>query len=114
MSATRTSRTRAIAALACAALFALSGSAVAMPADHNYLAGSAASAPDPGRAQEQYYSSYGAPEPVHVAPSPAPSDDTPWLAIALTAAALLAIVAFFVAIVLRRHRVRRHAPQVAA
>ncbi len=46
--------------------------------------------------------------------SPAPSDNTPGLAIALTVAALLAIVAGVVAIRLRRHRVRRHAPQVAA
>ena len=45
---------------------------------------------------------------------PAPSDDTPWPAIALTVAALLAIVASVVAIRHRRHRVRRDAPQVAA
>jgi hypothetical protein len=105
MSATRLYRTAAIAVLAC---LALSGPAAAVPADNGRHSESTGAL-----AQEQYYSSYATPEPLDVAPSPAPSNDTPWLAIALSAAALLAIAAAVVAILLRRHRVRRHAPQVA-
>ena len=39
------------------------------------------------RAQERYYSSYGEPEPLVAPQPPAPSDDTPWLPIALAIAA---------------------------
>jgi hypothetical protein len=96
MSATRTYRTIALAALAC---LALSGQALAVPADNGRHSESTGAL-----AQEQYYSSYATPEPLNVAPAPAPSNDTPWLAIALSVAALLAIVAIIVAIRLRRHR----------
>jgi hypothetical protein len=58
------------------------------------------------QAQERYYSSYGEPEPLIVSQSPAPSDDTPWLAIALPIAAALAIAAAS-ATQLRRLRIRR-------
>jgi hypothetical protein len=57
-------------------------------------------------AQERYYSSYGKPEPLTVAHSPEPSDDTPWPAIALSAALALAVVAAS-ATLARRLRIRR-------
>ena len=57
-------------------------------------------------AQERYYSSYGEPEPLRVAQSPEPSDDTSWLPIALLLAAALAVVAAS-ATLARRLRVRR-------
>jgi hypothetical protein len=44
-------------------------------------------------AQERYYSSYGAPEPLAPPRSPVASDDTPWLPIALSIAVTLAFVA---------------------
>jgi len=62
-------------------------------------------------AQERYYSSYGAPEPLTVAQSPEPSDDTPWLPIALSAAVALAIVAASTTLA-RRLRIRRRAARV--
>jgi hypothetical protein len=46
----------------------------------------------PALAQERYYSSYGAPEPLALPKSPSPSDDTPWLPIALSIAITLVIV----------------------
>ena len=57
--------------------------------------------PSAAQAQERYYSSYGDPEPLTVAETQAPSDDTPWLPLALSAAGALAIVAA------SAHRVRR-------
>jgi hypothetical protein len=57
-------------------------------------------------AQERYYSSYGEPEPLTLPQSPIPSDDTPWLPIALSIASALVIVAAS-AIQLRRLRLRR-------
>ena len=48
---------------------------------------------DAALAQERYYSSYGAPEPLAPPRSPVASDDTPWLPIALSIAVTLAIVA---------------------
>ena len=45
------------------------------------------------RAQARYYSSYGEPTPLVAPQPPAPSDDTPWLPIALAGAAALAIAA---------------------
>jgi hypothetical protein len=62
-------------------------------------------------AQERYYSSYGAPEPLTVAHSPAPSDDTPWLPIALSVAVALAIVAASTTLA-GRLRIRRRAARV--
>jgi hypothetical protein len=63
------------------------------------------------QAQERYYSSYGEPEPLTVAQSPEPSDDTPWLPIALSVAAALAVVAASATLV-RRLRIRRRAARV--
>jgi hypothetical protein len=57
-------------------------------------------------AQERYYSSYGEPAPLTVAQSPEPSNDTPWLPIALSVAGALAIVASS-AMLARRLRIRR-------
>ena len=56
--------------------------------------------------QERYYSSYGEPEPLTVAHSPDPSDDTPWLPIALSATVALAMVAA-TATLAHRLRIRR-------
>jgi hypothetical protein len=53
-------------------------------------------------AQEQYYSSYGEPEPL----IPSPSDDTPWLLIAVSITGALTAVAVSVT-QLRRVRIRR-------
>jgi hypothetical protein len=57
-------------------------------------------------AQERYYSSYGKPEPLTPPQSPSPSDDMPWLPIALSIAITL-VVATAGATHLRRLRVRR-------
>ena len=62
-------------------------------------------------AQERYYSSYGEPEPLTVAQSPAPSDDTPWLPIAMSLAVALAIVAAS-ATLSRRLRIRRRTARI--
>jgi hypothetical protein len=60
----------------------------------------------PALAQERYFSSYGEPEPLTQPQSPAPSDDTPWLPIALAITGALVIVAAS-ATQLRRLRLRR-------
>jgi hypothetical protein len=62
-------------------------------------------------AQERYYASYGEPEPLTVAQSPQPSDDTPWLPIALWVAIALAISAAS-ATMGRRLRIRRRTTRV--
>jgi hypothetical protein len=63
-------------------------------------------AADFARAQERYYTSYGEPEPLTRPQSPVPSDDTPWLPIALSITAGLVIVATS-ATQRRRLRLRR-------
>ena len=63
-------------------------------------------AADSALAQERYYMSYGEPEPLTRPQSPVPSDDTPWLPIALSITAALVIVATS-ATQLRRLRLRR-------
>jgi hypothetical protein len=68
--------------------------------------------PSAAEEQERYYSSYGEPAPLTVAQSPAPSHDTPWLPLALSAAVALAIVAASTTQV-RRLRVRRRVTRVA-
>jgi hypothetical protein len=62
-------------------------------------------------AQERYYSSYGEAEPLAVAQSPEPSDDTPWLPIALSVAIALATVAVSATLARRLH-IRRRAARV--
>jgi hypothetical protein len=64
------------------------------------------------RAQERYYSSYGEPEPLTLPQSPAPSDDTPWLPIALSIVAAAAIVAASTAQLRRLLIRRRHTARV--
>lgn len=65
------------------------------------------------RAQERYYSSYGEPEPLTLAQPATPSDNTPWLPIALSIAVASAIVAASAA-QLRRLRGRRRAARLPA
>jgi hypothetical protein len=122
--ATRTHRTM-ICAIVCALLVsALSGVAPASAnqrtqaalAQERYYSSYSEPKPTDTRvaaalAQERYYSSYGAPEPLTVGQSPAPSDDTPWLPIALSVAAALAIVAAS-ATLARRLRISRRATRV--
>jgi hypothetical protein len=62
-------------------------------------------------AQERYYSSYGEPQPLPVAQSPEPSDDAPWLPIALSVAVALAVIAAGTA---AARRLRRRPTRVAA
>ena len=64
-------------------------------------------------AQERYYSSYGESEPLTVAQAPEPSDETPWLPIALSVALALAVVAAS-ATLTRRLRIRRRAARITA
>ena len=64
-------------------------------------------------AQERYYSSYGESEPLTVTQSPQPTDDTPWLPIALSVAVALTIVAAS-ATMARRLRLRRRTGRVTA
>jgi hypothetical protein len=64
-------------------------------------------------AQARYYASFGDPQPLTLAHQAMPSDDgTPWLEIALIAAAALAVVAAG-ATTARRLRLRRRSPGVA-
>jgi hypothetical protein len=64
-------------------------------------------------AHERYSSSYGEREPPTVAQSPAPSDHTPWLPIALSDAVALASVAASTTEV-RKLRIRRRAARVTS
>ena len=62
-------------------------------------------------AQGRYYASYGDPKPLTSPHQSEPSEDTPWLVIALSVAATLAIVAAS-ATQARRLRIRRRAARV--
>lgn len=55
------------------------------------------------QAQERYYSSYGEPEPITAPLAPAPTNNTPWLTIALAAAVALAAASIAA---IHRHRLR--------
>lgn len=95
-------------AIACA-LLVPAGAAYAaadplLAPERYYMSFAPADAPQGPAAQEQYYSSYGDPRPLTAPQSP--SHDTPWIAIALSIAGALAIVAG-TATQLRRIRVRR-------
>ena len=127
MLASRTHRRTIISAIVCALLAsALTGVAPASANERTQAAGALAQeryyssygepeTSDPGtsaaEAQERYYSPYGEPEPLTRAQSPEPSDDTPWLPIALSAAVALAIVAASTTLA-RRLRIRRRAARV--
>jgi hypothetical protein len=107
----RLRRSAALCAVLSAALVpAATGAALAMPdqlPQEQYY--SSYETPDlsAALAQERYLQSYGEPQPLSAPQSPVPSDDTPWLPIALSIAGALAIVATG-ATQLRRLRVRRH------
>jgi hypothetical protein len=120
----RTHRPAIVCALACALLAAaISGPAAAGAqsraqtgsalAQERYYSSYGAPQPSAAAAQERYYSSYGEPEPLTLRNSPAPSDETPWLPIALSAAIAVAFLAASAA-QLRRLRIRRRAARVAA
>jgi hypothetical protein len=68
---------------------------------------------DAAAAQGRYYASYGTPEPLTLPQSPAASDDTPWLPIALALAVVLALTVAS-ATQLRRLRTRRRTARAAA
>ncbi len=98
-------RSTSICMLACVALMAtFTAAAVAAPTpqDGYYHAFES----PPAETQEAYYSSYGTPDPLSAPQSPAPSDDTPWLAIAASIAGAILIVAASASQV-RRVRIRR-------
>ena len=125
----RLRRSAALCALACATLVpTTSGAALAAPADpvvqeryyssHATPDSSAALAqeryysshatPDlsAALAEERHYSSYGEPEPLTLPQSGVPSDDSPWLPIAISIVGALTIVAAS-ATQLHRLRTRR-------
>jgi hypothetical protein len=104
MFTSRTRRPAIICALACALLASAIGDAAAARANEQTRSAAAL-------AQERYYSSYGEPEALSPRQSPVPSDDTPWLATALSVAVALAVVAAS-ATQFRRLRVRRRAARV--
>jgi hypothetical protein len=69
---------------------------------------------DPGTAaamaQERYYASHGNPEPLTPPQAAGPSDDTPWLPVALSITVALLLVTVSATQIRRRHtRRRRHA-----
>jgi hypothetical protein len=73
-------------ALICALALSAIGGAVSAQANEDTATAAAL-------AQERYYSSYGEPEPLTLPQTGAPSDDTPWLPIALSIAIAAALVA---------------------
>ena len=92
MLTTHRRRSTSICAIACVALLTgLTAAAVAAPTPEERYYGSFESSP--AQTQEAYYSSYGAPESLSAPQSPAPSDDTPWLAIAASIAGAILIAA---------------------
>jgi len=106
-----------LGAIACALLVSLpAGAAVALTdplADERtreryYSSYGRPDPPDPALAQERYLSSYDDAKPLTPPQSPAASDATPWLPIALSIAGVLVIVAAS-ATKARRVRIRRRA-----
>ena len=112
MSITRHLRRAAqLCAIACALLVpATSGAAFAaadpLLAQERYLASYGTPDPSSALAQERYLSSYGAPEPLTPPQTPAPSNQMPWLTIALSITGALVVVAAS-ATQARRVRIRR-------
>jgi hypothetical protein len=110
----RLKRSVALCGLVCAALMATTAGAAVAASDPRpglYAQERAYSSYEPADtspaiAQERYLGSYGEPQPLSPPQSPLPSDDTPWLPIALSIAGTLVIVAAS-ATQLRRLRVRR-------
>jgi hypothetical protein len=108
----RLQRSVVLCGLVCVGLMiTTAGVAAAAPESHLYAqAESYSSYGNPENsaalAQEQYLGSYGEPDPLDPPQSPIASDDVPWLAIVLSIAGGLVIVAAS-ATQLRRLRVRR-------
>ena len=109
----RLRRSAALGALLCAALVPATAGASpvrdAAPdpvAQERYYSSYGTPDSSPALAQERYLSSYGEPEPLTLPQAPAPTNDTPWLPIALSITAGLGIVAAS-ATQLRRIRLRR-------
>jgi hypothetical protein len=92
----RLRRSAALCAIACAVLVPATGGTAFAAAGQSALERyySSYETPDVSRAlaQEPYYSSYGEPETLGRPQSPVPSDDTPWLPIAVAIAGTLIIV----------------------
>jgi hypothetical protein len=105
-------RSFSMCALVCAALMtAAAGTATAAPspdpyAQERYYASLGNADTSAAIAQEQYLGSYGEPQPLSPPQSSLPSDETPWLPIALAIAGTLVVVAAS-ATQLRRLRLRR-------
>jgi hypothetical protein len=129
LTARRIHRPAVLCALACALLGStLTGTAAAQPTNDTRTAAALAqeryyssygkpvtidARTAAALAQERYYSSYGEPEPLALPQTAAPSNETPWPAIALSIVAALVIVAVS-ATQLRRLRVRRRAARALA
>jgi hypothetical protein len=107
----RLRRSAALCAVLSAALVpAATGAALAMPdklPQEQYYASFETPDLSAAIAQERYLQSYGEPESLSPPQSPVPSDDTPWLPIALSITGALVIVAASTT-QLRRFRLRRH------
>ena len=129
LAARRTHRPAIVCALACALLASTLGgppaarastgpqTASALAQERYYSSYGNPATTDAGssaaQAQERYYSSYGEPEPLTLPQSPAPTDDTPWLPIALAIAVALTVAAASTT-QLRRLRIRRRAARSVA
>jgi hypothetical protein len=115
-----------LCALLCALLVsAMSAAAAGQSSPHNRAAAlaqeqyySSYADPQPSSAataaaqsQERYYSSYGKPQPLP--PPPGPSNDAPWLPIALAIASITAIMGASTTQVRRLRNRRRRAARVA-
>jgi hypothetical protein len=105
MFTTHRRRSTSICTLVCVALMAtFTAAAIAAPtAEERYYRSFEES---PAQAQAAYYSSYGNPDPLSAPQSPAPSDDTPWLAIAASIAGAI-LIAGAGATQVHRVRIRR-------
>jgi hypothetical protein len=106
----RLRRSAALCAILCAALLATTASVALAAADplaqERYYSSYGSPDSSAALAQERYYTSYGEPEPLTLPQSPAQSDDTPWLPIALSITGALVIAAASTT-QLRRLRIRR-------
>jgi hypothetical protein len=106
----RLRRPAQLCAIACALLVPATGDAAFAAADplaqERYYSSYGTPDSSPAQAEERYYSSYDEPEPLTAAQSPAASDETPWMPIAVSIAGALAIVAVS-ATQFRRVRIRR-------
>ncbi len=108
----RIRRTAVLGALGCTLLGSAGSGVAAAQADRESRVAAAEEqaqyyASQPGvetHPQAQYYASFGEAEPLTLPQSPAPSDDTPWLVLALGSTAAVATVSVAA---LQRRRLRR-------